>query len=450
VPLLSSYAEGYGGSHEALREVGLNPEPKPNCEHRNMSSELQLKEAFPPILEIPPFEVFTESEDEHRERIRQGVINLIPLEERNLLLLNSGFDVARQVGMLIETAEQSDDFQGTKTAWLEKTREDMFHFLWEFLARKPVLPINIALENNEVIAPRYGNRKLEDATNEIWRDGATKRAVKKLSPLVASSPASTLFVMTSPMGWVGPGQEVTESQTYLYKKNKDLSISGLTIRTSMALEDHETLLKRLGINLNTSADQISRIINVSETIAAQAGIDFKDVAGMMQDIMGTKIAWLDESTDREVSFDEIYENLEKIPGVDRAIQTTVDGFISSTDSNFNEISRESLTELAVELGKTILRMQKAIEITDIDDAVKPSYETVIYITSSMPPEEFIRESQVIQMMKGCTASNSSTSIDSVTGPRNMAEGWHDGTCRICHSQTLVGPCSICSICAERL
>lgn len=416
-----------------------------------MSSELQLEEVTSETIEITQTGIVVENVEEHRERIRQGVISLVLPEKRHLLLLNSGFDVARQVGMLIEMSEQSDSFQDTKDAWVEKTREDISHFLWEFLAREPVLPINVAIKDGQLIAPRYGNRKLEDTTNETWRNGASKRAVKKLSSRLAATLPNTLQVITSPMGWVGPSLEVTESQTYLYRRNENSSISGLTIRTSMSLPHHEELLRRLGSSTDSSTSQIARITEVSETVAAKADIGFKDVAEMIQEIMGTEIAWIDESTGKEVSFGEIFRKLNKIPEVNGAIEALINEFTDFANSNLREISRESLVGLAVELGRTVIRMQKAIEITDAEENLVPNYQAIVFLTHSMPQEEYVRESQVIQMMRGCAASNSSTqSIDPVFGPRNMAEGWHNGTCRICHSQTLVGPCRICSLCAKAL
>lgn len=422
-----------------------------------MSKEFQVEESILSIELNSQLETIVEDEEQHRERIRQDVIGIIPPEDRHFLLLDSGFDVARQVGMLVEMSEQSD-FQNVKDVWLKKTQEDMFHFLWEFLIRKPVLPINIAIEDGELIAPRYGNRKLIDATNETWRNGAVKRAVKNLSSLLVSSPFNTMCVMTSPMGWVGPGSEVKESQTYLYRKNEDSTISGLTLRTSMDLEGHEELLRRLASPTNNSGGQISRIINVSETITSQTDLGFKDIAIMIREIMGTEIAWIDESTGREILFGEIFENLDKIPKADGAIQILVDEFISFADLNFNEISKKSLVELAIELGKTVIRMRKALEImgakeTDVKELAGPDYRMIIATTYLMPPDEYRMKSEEIRILAGCTSANtnSSISIDSVWGPRNIStEGWHNGTCRICHVSTWVGPCSICSSCASKL
>ena len=58
---------------------------------------------------------------------------------------------------------------------------------------------------------------------------------------------------------------------------------------------------------------------------------------------------------------------------------------------------------------------------------------------------------------GCGASNneivSSLSPYYQTGTKeplfSSTESWHSGICRICHAPTLVGPCSICSICEKQ-
>jgi hypothetical protein len=352
------------------------------------------------------------------EDFENYVVSLFGPEEEHFLLRDTGFEVTLQIGTYLQIYNagivEGKTIEEINSEFRQKTTQDLLGFYLEYLAREPVLPIEVDIVESDrkrnVVSTKYGGRPLSEVISDREREGAIKSAIEKLSSLLLNAPANSIYVITSPSGWSGlideNGQELKfpESQTYLYRVDENGELEAITVRTNMSLEEHERFITRLSENIHQTPDGLStkeRIKKVTSTVSFLPNSQFSDVLKVMQEVKQSNTAWVDKSTGKRITFDDIRDaikNKDQLLDLDKRIQLIIDNFCRFTE-NLGEVTTDSIKDLAIQIGKTVMEMSWAMNQLNNTQTISPYSDLESQI-------DYQLQAQVVQQFTGCVAVGS--------------------------------------------
>lgn len=374
------------------------------------------------------------------------------------LLPGTGFDVEGQINKLVRDLKKSKP-KNALAEFSDYTAEDIRHFIVEYPLQRLVFPIflEIKMKNEDLrlVAPRYLDQLYADLVSPQERGGIVKKKILEIEKYLINSPTGAMAVMISPPGESGLADgkggtiKHTDNQTYIFKKENSSKVSAYTIRTDMDLDQSEDLLKRMGslrqklTSLHSEEDRISQIMNSTLYFNDRT---FEDVVDAMEVARKSKFAY------KEKSFAEIRTDLrignqllEQNGDVQKYAEPYIEKFQCYVWAKINALSTDveisaAISDIEKELGKTILDILIALKTGRVDLDQKEPLSTAKY-TSWLG---------TLQSYGGCNGGGLDDLIPLLSGKNNKPWEYKPGLCRVCGSNSEVGPCSVCKQCEQRL
>ncbi len=319
--------------------------------------------------------------------------------EKWWLLPGCGFDVKGQVDKL----KAANDFE----SWLSQTKEDMIGYWAEYLARFPVLPINIKFENGKIIAPKYADSLWINTVSDKERNGAVKESIEKIENFLLDSPSGSMAILTSPPGWSGFEREgntivYPETQTYLFRIDENGNLDAVTIITDMSLMQNEKLLEVFELYINKNPLEREQIEDITRNpiflkATNNKKYSHKEIVREIANVKGTNFAR------GKITFEDILELLKdrkEIQECDQEVEQKINEFLEKAKNS--PVNYEYLEYL---LGKTIL------EIGYISNRISNKQ-------TSRHKIDYKQELKFQQTQAGC---NGGGIINTSLGPRKIDE-----------------------------
>lgn len=341
--------------------------------------------------------------------------------EETFSLPGTGFNVKLQIDKLKDNLEKEPDKQEAVENWLEQTKEDIWGFWLEYLAREPLLPINIRLGNFEgeerIIAPKYASQPwIETITNQE-RNGAVKESAEKIEQFLISAPPESIAILTSPPGWSGLNDEggnsiyYSDTQTYIFSLDKDRELTAVTATTNLTLTENEFFLVNSGNYINNESQNIRE--RIEEVVRKPVLLEATNSYGFnIEGVIRTIAAINPEAADFEKIFHSL-GNLEKLSQINDEVSMVVQNFQEELWSNVDD---ENFSNFAGNLlGQTVL------QISRLSRTVQKSYssQTIHYPIAPMTKYEYRQELRHLQTLDGCNGGGQTTVINTSLGPRSV-------------------------------
>ncbi len=202
-------------------------------------------------------------------------------------LPGTGYDVEGDLQFFKATTEKEGIYSAAHAL-----SENITAYWNEYLVRQPVLPIRIAFnEDQEIIAPKFGNKRLIDTVSSDERNGAVYNSTCETVSFLRSAKPGNLVVWTSPPGDAGwttrSGERVSypETQTYIYSVDKNGVLQANTVITEMSLFQNERFLENLG------EIKVKGVEKVTGTVLKfDKGVSVSDVIDAMEEVRESKFA----------------------------------------------------------------------------------------------------------------------------------------------------------------
>ena len=343
-------------------------------------------------------------------------VRALEMPENKHFRVKVGFDVDAQIaGSLKIYSDMMRETRGLtdiQEAIINAAYENYLGYNFEFVTRDPVMRNPIKRINDRIIAYRYNNMPLEEIPDESERDGVYIETINLLVKELAHANPGDVFAITSPKGWAftdedGQEYEFPESQTYLYRINKDNELEAITVRTDMSTSEHEDFLRAItkgGFQPNDKHSNKERLKHISGALAKRANMDFSDVIAVMREVTNRDVAWTDNGK-RRVTFDEIISkvrNLNELYLVDEKVEEILENFKDRMKDIGYIKSEEDVLNLMALMGKTALEISHAHGLKTGRIKIQktaPMINSVPVVSS--PPIDFIAESQHNSEQDGC-------------------------------------------------
>lgn len=342
---------------------------------------------------VTEYELYLQDQELQEQRLR-GLVHeqieklLADPQIKPLVLPGTGWDMEGQLQVwakdFFQGCLEGESFPETRERSLKKTGEDFWGFYWEYLKRLSLLPIYANFKKidgqRRVIAYRYGDRPYEEIVGPVEREGAVKETVEEIVTILPNLPSGSMVVMTSPPGWSNLGADHPCSQTYVYKVNQN-DLEALTIRSGMDLAESEEFLAILKGEEQDSFQSalLSKKERIKKTVknlvildGNEGDHDFSEVIEAIREVRRGKPLLIDEEigldgqvAKREMrTFDQLYKQLESkdnLSLLEKRIGLIINRFEVWAKEKMNDLSADSLRQLALAIGETIYRMDQAIE-----------------------------------------------------------------------------------------
>ena len=368
-----------------------------------------------------------------------------PSEEQVFLLPDTGFNINLQMNMLPKTPT-TEEFD----SWLKKTREDIKAFWLEYLVRLPLLPIQVDIGNKDddarLVAPDYGNVNLVDTISESERNGSVKRSIGKIEEFLTNAGPNSIAILTSPPGWSGLVDEKNDpisypdSQTYIFYKNSQEKIKGVTLVSHMDLSGNEDMLYSFSgqkVNENLTTKERTAIVTDTPILLESNGQYAFNLEGIVRAIHAINPDSFDLK--RVLSLSDNLDNLQQITTWSY-VDSLIKNFESSSSKIFNEDNLPENT--AKMLGLTILEISRATRILHQEDTTDvSSYAPVYYGSESQhsPHINYREELRHLQSLGGCNGGGRKIGngfIETSLGLRNITIGENTlhCTCPFCNKE----------------
>jgi hypothetical protein len=226
------------------------------------------------------------------------------------LLPNTGFNVDSQINLNIVSFENSNSLEEFQREIIDKNKQDLVSFYWEYLKKEPVLPIPLSLsESGDIICPRYGNTKLTETVSEKERGGSVKKNIEKLNEMLPISPDGSSFIFTSAPGWSGyDGISYPDSQTYFYQKNGN-SISAMTVVSSMTLEQNKQLIKKLTGETFQEQETTETLIKTTGILMSFPSLSVHELINEIEGITKKDLKYIHQAADTNPVIDDVISNI---------------------------------------------------------------------------------------------------------------------------------------------
>lgn len=337
------------------------------------------------------------------------------------LLPNTGFSVDSQITLNIASFENRHSIEQFQTEIIEKNKEDLVSFYWEYLKKEPVLPIPLSIsESGDIICPRYGNAKLYETVSEKERGGSVKKNIEKLNEVLPLSSDGTSFVFTSAPGWSGyDGISYPDTQTYFYQKTGN-SISAMTVVTSMTLEQNKQLIEKLTGTTFKDEQETETLTKTTGTLMSFSSLSVHELINEIEGITKKDLEHIHQAADTNPVIDDVISNI-------------LYNFEIFVQQNIFDMSEASQKLLKQEMGRVVLQMQNV------------TARGVLPQTNS----DYTKSLSEVQEIGGC---NGGGYMETPFGPRAVEYDFSIwGVCVFARcsnpeKQKWLGPCHICEHC----
>ena len=336
-------------------------------------------------------------------------------------LPGTGFNVRLQTDKLKNNLEKEPDKQKGVENWLEQTKEDIWGFWLEYLAREPLLPINIRLGNFEgeerIIAPKYASQPWIETITDQERNGAVKESAEKIEQFLISAPPGSIAILTSPPGWSDLKDEggnsiyYSNTQTYIFSLNKDRELTAVTATTDLTLTENELFLVNSGNYINnelqSTHERIEEVVRKPVLLEANNNYGFN-----IEGVIRTIAAINPEAADFEKIFHSL-GNLEKLSQINDEVSMVIQNF---QEELWNNVDDENFSNFAGNLlGQTVL------QISRLNRTVQKSYssQAIHYPIAPMTKHEYRQELRHLQTLGGCNGGGQTTAINTPFGSRGV-------------------------------
>lgn len=358
-----------------------------------------------------------ETKPHFEESTKQRLNRLFQNQEKVFLLQGSGFNLVNQIDQWVN---EFDYFNPeTKSRLVEKIMSDVTGFYHEFLSKRDVFPFDLEFKNNEhgeriVYASKY-DQPLENITDSNEREGSLLEGIKTAIELMKKVEPNTVVFLTSPEGWSGlPTGAHPDSQTYVYWIDKNGDLKAMTLRTDIDIESSEKLIGR---NSNNKNEKV-RIKDVVKTpvVMKVVGDGFIEVLNKIEESADRKFDKLRD----EIKNRENYKNLTSKDDI--TVKIILDQLRLFIEVNVNEKDDDSIRDLALGIGKSILDMQNAV-----NRRTKKYDEQTLIVGYDSPEIKYQILAQEVKQILGC-----SNGIQERRGFGFDSKGPLDFRCHICN------------------
>lgn len=364
-------------------------------------------------------------------------------------------NVLRQDFLRAQGSENSKEILGK---WLVKARKNLVGYWQEYIDQRLILPIDLEVSavngQRRVISRGIKNAVWIDSIGSWERNGSVKDSAIKIEEFLVNAPPLSAAVL------VGPGgQEYPDTQTYIFWVNQGGDVDAMTVRTDPNIEDNELFLinTKLDFNPDTNATLSSRVESVIRNplfLTAENGYGFSPES-IIETIRTTKSG---HTAFKDKDFTELYKDLanrNELLGAGKLVEAVISEFsnfcVQTIATSGYSLNNNNCKLIENRLGETILKLayiKRRLQGSEV------SFKTAVYRLNNLSYHDYRNELGYLQTIPGCAGGGLKNYINNGFGFREIAtnstESWHNGTCRICKAVTWVGPCSICSICANRL
>lgn len=371
-----------------------------------------------------------------------------------------GFHPQMEVDVLRQDFSRAQEMEKPEKIlerWLAKARKNLVGYWQEYIDQRLVLPIDLEItkidRQRRVVSRGIENAIWVDSIGSWERKGSVKNSAIKIEEFLVNAPPLSAAVLVSP-----GGQEYPDTQTYIFWVNQGGDVDAMTVRTDPNIEDNELFLinTKLDFNPDTNSTLSSRVESVIKNpllLTAENGYGFSPES-IIETIRATKTS---QGALKDKDFADLYidlTNKDKLLEAGKLVETVIEEFtnfciqtVANANYNPNNITYKLIEN---KLGETVLKLsyiKRHLQKQEVN------FGTSIYRLNNLTPHDYREELQYLQKIPGCAGGGLKSYIDNGFGLREITtssvEGWHDGTCRICNAHTLVGPCSICSICEKK-
>lgn len=347
----------------------------------------------------------------------EQVIDLFTESERVYLLPQTGFEMKNQIDMWTRTINQSIR-KGVPPREIiqdlvDRNAEDMGRFVEEYIYQN--LALNIPVKFGQVggekrfVPKNYGCGLYLDTITDQEREGATKSSIAKVEKFLTKAPIGSMAIVASPSGWSGMlhanGTMMYhgDSQTYIFRVNEDGALEAVTLRTDMTLEENEQLVEELeslggnNVQFDQELEEQERIKNVVSSAVLlrgnQVNMTFEEVIDAIERVKGSPNAF-EGSEKRGIeprTFAEMVSTLSKLedqPKLRERANELIKAHTATMQEEVLNLSPESLKQMAISIGKVILRILREESDPDSGDigSAIPLARDVSYLTQ---PEKYV-------------------------------------------------------------
>jgi len=376
---------------------------------RNIS--LQEFSDLPSFIVAPPLKLVTAIPSEVSQVLDVEIDDLFEElfedQDNKYLLPGVGFSVKKQVKLLIddyrEILNKGGVIDDVLPLWLERTREDIELFCYEYPLGMFVFPNRIEVgENKEggtvFYAPRY-RKNLMDTILPQERDGAVVEGIKRTEELFGVIPNNSCALLVSPLGESGlqddRGSEIEylDTQIYTYLKDQEGEVQSVTLRTDLSLGECEELILGAPEKRKTIWE---RAKIVASTPRASVAGSFEEVVELLESLTGR-------------NYQNLYKEIDKWSKsriLDPKIIARMERFETLVLENISDLTPKQTRLLAIELGKTILDIYLVIQ----DESGDPAGSKYSYFDALSK----------LQQLPGCNGGGKVTSLPLIFtsfGPR---------------------------------
>ncbi len=275
--------------------------------------------------------------------------------EKVFLLHGTGFNMTNQIDQWIKEFNIYDP--ESKKILVEKIMSDVTGFYHEYLSKRDIFPFDLEFKTNTkdekiVYASKY-HQPLENITDGNERDGKLLEGVKVAIELMKNAEPNTVVFLTSPSGWSGLSTgEHPDSQTYVYWITQNGDLNAMTLRTDIDLLSSEKLV---GINTQNESTRLRIKDVVSTPVEIHAVEDgFIEVLDAIEEASKQKFPKIRS----EIENRDLYKSLTGEEDVE--IKLILDQLQAFIINGINGNDSESIKNLAMAIGKSILDMQHAV------------------------------------------------------------------------------------------
>lgn len=390
--------------------------------------------------------------EENKQRLRELQVesSVVGTDNEKFLMKETGFEVSKQIAMYLRIKEENPELSNStiNEIFATNTSPDFLGYYWEFLKREPVLVNQLSLQQNESVTEIYGKKhdqKLLDVIAGDEREGAIIKAISHLQENLHDAKPNTLFAIHSPAGWAKDGNsDLPDDQIYLYRLDEERSLTAITLRLSISLEDHEQIMRNLTNNelFKKNLDHKSRLIRASSSIMQLEDTSFEAYLNIIERQTGSKEAWRDvDKKGKHIkthTFSEIRKQLKDISGltvIDDDIYAIANRLSLYIKQDIDFSDPQNLRSLVITMGTAALDMQDILERQN-------GYEG---------EKDYTKLHTRAQEYGGCVTFSTKGGLS----PSQLeSQGFKkEGRCRICNKtaigsnhKTWIGKCRICYHC----
>lgn len=339
-------------------------------------------------FEFSPFETKPHFEESTRQRLNR----LFQNQEKVFLLQGSGFNMVNQIDQWVNEFDYFDPEK--KSRLLEKIMSDVTGFYHEFLSKRDVFPFDLEIRESKdgsriVYASKY-EESLENITDSDEREGALLEGIKTAIELMKNAEPNTVVFLTSPEGWSGLSTGAhPDSQTYVYWIDGDGYLKAMTLRTDIDLQSSENLIGARPEN-KSNKERIKDVVKNPVTMQV-VNDGFIEVLDKIEEASDRKFNKLRD----EINNRETYKNLTS--NDDITVKIILDHLRLFIEKNVNGKDDDSIRDLALEIGRSILDIQN-----EVNNRIKKYKDETVVVGYDSPEIKYQVLAREVKQILGCS------------------------------------------------